>query len=112
MRIDRGLVAGSGHQVTFGVTDSALDALPLFERPAAAPKFKRGGMGLPFADLVQDFRQFGTPSVELREGSIRYLINEFWTSGQRRAHSLHEISYRACFKPQLPAFFVSHLIVC
>ncbi|HOC06866.1 MAG TPA: site-specific DNA-methyltransferase, partial [Bacillota bacterium] len=28
--------------------------------------------------------------------------NEFWTSRQRQASSLHEISYRACFKPQLP----------
>jgi len=31
---------------------------------------------------------------------------EFWTSGQRRAHSLHEISYRGCFKPQLAGFFI------
>ncbi len=33
-------------------------------------------------------------------------INEFWTSRQRQASSLHEISYRACFKPQLPRFFI------
>jgi hypothetical protein len=31
---------------------------------------------------------------------------EFWTAKQRQAHSLHEISYRACFKPQLPGFFI------
>lgn len=31
---------------------------------------------------------------------------EFWTSRQRQASSLHEISYRACFKPQLPRFFI------
>lgn len=30
----------------------------------------------------------------------------FWTTRQRQAHSLHEISYRACFKPQLPRFFI------
>ncbi len=30
----------------------------------------------------------------------------FWTARQRQAHSLHEISYRACFKPQLPAYFI------
>ena len=29
-----------------------------------------------------------------------------WTSGQRQANSLHEISYRACFKPHLPAYFI------
>ena len=32
--------------------------------------------------------------------------DSFWTSGQRQGHSLHEISYRACFKPQLPEFFI------
>ncbi|MEK7269748.1 MAG: DNA methyltransferase, partial [Planctomycetota bacterium] len=35
--------------------------------------------------------------------------NEFWTAKQRDAHSLHEVSYRACFKPQLPAFFIERL---
>ncbi len=35
--------------------------------------------------------------------------NEFWTSKQRAANSLHEISYRACFKPQLVDFFVQRL---
>lgn len=35
--------------------------------------------------------------------------NEFWTARQRAAHSLHEVSYRACFKPQLPRFFISRL---
>jgi len=34
---------------------------------------------------------------------------EFWTSRQRQASSLHEISYRACFKPQLPGFFIDLL---
>jgi hypothetical protein len=36
-------------------------------------------------------------------------INEYWTSKQRQASSLHEISYRACFKPQLPRFFIETL---
>ena len=40
---------------------------------------------------------------------IPVFINEFWTSKQRAAHSLHEISYRACFKPQLPKFFIERL---
>ncbi|HLP78065.1 MAG TPA: DNA methyltransferase, partial [Candidatus Paceibacterota bacterium] len=35
--------------------------------------------------------------------------NEFWTAKQRQASSLHEISYRACFKPQLPRFFIERL---
>ena len=37
------------------------------------------------------------------------LTNEFWTSRQRAASSLHEISYRACFKPQLPEFFITRV---
>jgi DNA modification methylase len=37
------------------------------------------------------------------------LAKEFWTSRQRQASSLHEISYRACFKPQLPRFFIERL---
>ena len=32
--------------------------------------------------------------------------DSLWTAGQRRAHSLHELSYRACFKPQLPEYFI------
>jgi hypothetical protein len=32
-----------------------------------------------------------------------------WTSRQRQANSIHEISYRACFKPQLPAYFIERL---
>ena len=40
---------------------------------------------------------------------IPVFTNEFWTSDQRAGHSLHEISYRACFKPQLPRFFLDRL---
>ena len=40
---------------------------------------------------------------------IATFVNEFWTSRQRAAHSLHEVSYRACFKPQLPRFFIERL---
>jgi hypothetical protein len=41
--------------------------------------------------------------------TVDTFVNEFWTSRQRAAHSLHEISYRACFKPQLPRFFIERL---
>ena len=33
-------------------------------------------------------------------------VDEFWTAKQRKGHSLHEVSYRACYKPQLPAHFI------
>ena len=38
--------------------------------------------------------------------SIPVEEDEFWTSKQRQASSLHEVSYRACFKPQLPRYFI------
>src|SRR6266566_7408352 len=46
-----------------------------------------------------------------RRIAVPLLVNEFWTRRQRAAHSLHEISYRACFKPQLPRFFIERLTV-
>ena len=33
-------------------------------------------------------------------------VDELWTAKQRAGHSLHEVSYRACYKPQLPAYFI------
>jgi hypothetical protein len=37
---------------------------------------------------------------------IPRFINEFWTAKQRQANPIHEVSYRACFKPQLPRMFI------
>lgn len=48
-------------------------------------------------------------NLEFREFSISKFTGEFWTSRQRQGHSLHEIAYRACFKPQLPKFFIESL---
>lgn len=62
-----------------------------------------------FLPGIRAFESFGTPTQEITEGGIPYLINEFWTAGQRQSHSLHEISYRACFKAQLPEFFIDRL---
>jgi hypothetical protein len=47
--------------------------------------------------------------VEIEGKEYPKFTNEFWTSKQRQASSLHEISYRACFKPQLPRFFIEML---
>ena len=44
----------------------------------------------------------GSPHVPVYE-------EELWTSRQRQASSIHEVSYRACFKPQLPAYFIDRL---
>ncbi len=51
--------------------------------------------------------EFHTSTGE--QDDIETFINEFWTSKQRAANRLHEISYRACFKPQLPRFFIERL---
>jgi len=37
-----------------------------------------------------------------------FIEKEFWTSKQRQSCSLHEISYRACFKAQLPEYFINN----
>jgi hypothetical protein len=63
-------------------------------------------------DFLHDlglFDALGTPTRHAHTDGIPYFINEYWTARQRQAHVLHEISYRACFKPQLPAFFISRL---
>jgi hypothetical protein len=61
-------------------------------------------------DELMSFCDFGkkTNSFSKRFGDddVSYYVNEFWTSRQRAAHSIHEVSYRACFKPQLPRFFI------
>src|SRR6185436_18651539 len=63
---------------------------------------------------LRSFAEFGNQTREstatLPSGhTIPIFTNEFWTARQRAAHSLHEISYRACFKPQLPRFFIERL---
>jgi hypothetical protein len=59
--------------------------------------------------LLGGFSLNGQPTrIERRDG-VDFFFNEFWTARQRQAHRLHEISYRACFKPQLPAFFIERL---
>ena len=43
------------------------------------------------------------------DAAVPVYVNEFWTAKQRAANRLHEVSYRACFKPQLPRFFIERL---
>lgn len=64
---------------------------------------------LAFAAGLRAFAGFGQPTAVIEECGIPYFVNEFWTAGQRQAHALHEVSYRACFKPQLPGFFIERL---
>ncbi|WP_298162532.1 DNA methyltransferase [Brevundimonas sp.] len=63
-------------------------------------------------DLVAQLKAFtfnGAPTIVEHWNGVPFLYNEFWTARQRQAHRIHEVSYRACFKPQLPAFFIDRL---
>jgi DNA methylase len=51
----------------------------------------------------------GRKTDVLVNDGIRYFVNEFWTARQRQSNNLHEISYRACFKAELPRFFIERL---
>jgi hypothetical protein len=71
-----------------------------------------------FVEEISAFREFGEVSRKIiteaktfgaKPVCVPTFVNEFWTSKQRAASSLHEISYRACFKPQLPCFFIERL---
>src|ERR1700722_16633599 len=84
-----------------------------WRRAPAKPAMNRS-----LADELADFREFGKSTVRVttnialaggKTAAVPAFVNEFWTSKQRAANSLHEISYRACFKPQLPRFFIERL---
>lgn len=61
------------------------------------------------AEQLETFTYNGQPTLVEDRDSVPHFINEFWTARQRQAHSIHEVSYRACFKPQLPGFFIDRL---
>jgi hypothetical protein len=46
---------------------------------------------------------------EVQQQDVPIYQGELWTALQRQASSIHEISYRACYKPQLPAYFIERL---
>jgi hypothetical protein len=69
------------------------------------------------ADELRAYRGMGQATVEglttaapgAGDVAVPTFVNAFWTNRQRAAHALHEVSYRACFKPQLPRFFIERL---
>jgi hypothetical protein len=88
----------------------------LWEETRPAPASSKTKSSSPRPSLESElagFNDFGAATQQLvtetTSGSVPTFINEFWTARQRQAHSLHEISYRACFKPQLPRFFIERL---
>lgn len=75
----------------------------------AAPRISETANESRFLEILGDFADFGSRTGITTTAGVPTFTNEFWTSGQRQANRIHEISYRACFKPQLPAFFIEHL---
>ncbi len=72
---------------------AAVASVTAYDLAVTAPAAKRARGALP------PRRINGVPVYE----------QEFWTSKQRQANPLHEISYRGCFKPQLPGYFIDRL---
>jgi hypothetical protein len=64
-----------------------------------------------FMNSIKLFKEFNKETEIFNNNGIPYFVNEYWTAGQRKSHSIHEISYRACFKAQLPEFFIKRLTV-
>jgi DNA methylase len=92
-----------------------MNQLALFDRDSEHPPLHPDT-----AAFASELRAFTWEGKRTEEGvaavrvddhpiAVPLLVNEFWTSRQRAAHSLHEVSYRACFKPQLPRFFIERL---
>ena len=98
-------------RIPFAMTTS----LPLFTRPLAPSSSLLTSE--PLRTQLGRFVYNGQVTVQTttqivdadRVYAVPTFVNEFWTSKQRAAHSLHEVSYRACFKPQLPRFFIERL---
>lgn len=55
---------------------------------------------------IFDFMEESPQESYTQNGDYAVITKELWTSMQRQASSIHEVSYRACFKPQLPNYFI------
>jgi len=63
------------------------------------------------ASIIGQLTNGKVESIEVAGTQVPQITGDLWTAKQRTASSLHEISYRACFKPQLPRFFIERLTV-
>ena len=62
-----------------------------------------------FVEDLVNFKRIDRATEIHSVGDLNYYVNDYWTSSQRQSNSLHEISYRACFKAELPEFFIERL---
>jgi len=68
-----------------------------------------GRMAQAGRDFLGGFPDGVRSELECLGSTCPVVTGEFWTSRQRQAHALHEVSYRACYKPQLPRLFIEGL---
>lgn len=68
-----------------------------------------------FPDLLPVFipaqKELIHEKINLDKMSYNKISGEFWTHKQRQGNSIHEVSYRACFKPQLPKYFIDRYTI-
>jgi len=93
------------------------DSTPVEQSPDASARHPLAKPWIPTSPAEGDFPALlpgeqMPPAARVEQERIKGIIYpkyiaEFWTARQRQAASLHEISYRACFKPQLPRFFIN-----
>jgi len=88
------MVTGDAEGIAEGIREAFLAGF--------MPRAEASLLESPAADMAWD-------AVDAEGGPYPRLSSEFWTSRQRQAANLHEISYRACYKPQLPRHFIERL---
>lgn len=68
-------------------------------------------MGKSSATAEKDDRIISNASVKFAKAGINIVSGELWTARQRQMHPMHyTVSYRASFKPELPAFFINKFL--
>jgi hypothetical protein len=80
---------------------------PTKQKKKPSSTAKANGPAWPIANRLQ--LAPATRHLSIENLNVPVYEQELWTSRQRQASSIHEVSYRACFKPQLPAYFIERL---
>lgn len=80
------------------------------EPTAPLLRFSPSTIGAGFVlDQICSFAAFNRATDAGLIDGIPYFRNQFWTSVQRSESPIHEVPYRASFKPSLPEFFIDML---
>lgn len=62
-----------------------------------------------YEDMFAESIKTRLETIEINGKIYNQYINAFWTEKQRQSNNIHEVSYRGCYKPELPNFFISKL---